>query len=161
LVVRQQGGVREQRLAEPGDIAVAEDAEAPVDEPCPHAVALDVLGAQEADERLGGRQPDSGHAATLRSRAPCRSWYCTPTPPTPTAASCASRRNRRAGATSASRFSATRPWSGAPTTGRPASSSSRAGRPSPRRSASGRSAGGRACSTGRRLRSTPRRAPTG
>ena len=52
----------EQRLADAGDVAVPEDAEAAAEEPVPDAVALDVLGGEEADERLRGRQPGRAHA---------------------------------------------------------------------------------------------------
>ncbi len=57
LVVRHRVGVLQQRLADAGDVAVAEDAPGGADEPLPHAVAFGVLGGQEAYERLGDRQP--------------------------------------------------------------------------------------------------------
>ncbi len=53
-------GVLEQGLADAGDVAVAEDPEAAGDQPLPGAVALAVLGGQEAHQRLGHREPD-GH----------------------------------------------------------------------------------------------------
>ena len=46
----------------PGDVAVAEDAEAAPEEPLLDAVALDVLLREEAHERLRRGQP---HAVTL------------------------------------------------------------------------------------------------
>ena len=52
LVVGQQIGVLVQRLADPGDVAVAEDPEAPLEEPVLDAVALDVLRGEEPYERL-------------------------------------------------------------------------------------------------------------
>ena len=55
-VIGQQVGVPVQRLPEARDVAVAEDAEAAGEEALARAVALDVLGGQEADERLGHRQ---------------------------------------------------------------------------------------------------------
>ena len=51
-----------QRLPEPGHVAVAEDAEAAGEEALAHAVALDVLRAEEADEGLGDGQ---SHAVLL------------------------------------------------------------------------------------------------
>ena len=54
----------QQRLADAGDVAVAEDAEAPGDQPLLAAVALGVLGGQEPDERLRDGEPD-GHACLL------------------------------------------------------------------------------------------------
>ena len=51
-VVGQQVVVLLQRLAEAGDVAVAEDAEAAGEEALAPPVALDVLGGEEADERL-------------------------------------------------------------------------------------------------------------
>ena len=52
LVVRQQIGVLVQRLADPGDVAVPEDSEAPFEETLLDSVALDVLRGEEPDERL-------------------------------------------------------------------------------------------------------------
>ena len=49
------------RLAEPGDIAVAEDGEHALDEPLLAAVDLHLLRAEEADHRLRGRQSDCLH----------------------------------------------------------------------------------------------------
>ncbi|GGZ78694.1 hypothetical protein GCM10010389_15290 [Streptomyces echinoruber] len=57
LVVRHHVGVLHQRLADPGDVAVAEDAPGGPDEPLPHAVPLGVLGGQEPHQRLRDRQP--------------------------------------------------------------------------------------------------------
>ena len=50
----------EQRLAHPGDVAVAEDAPAPGEERTLDAVALGVLRLEEADGRL--RDGEDGHA---------------------------------------------------------------------------------------------------
>ncbi len=52
LVVGHLRGVLQQRLAEAGDVAVAEDAPGGADEPPPDAVALGVLGGEETDQRL-------------------------------------------------------------------------------------------------------------
>jgi hypothetical protein len=68
LVARQQVGQLgrsaqlglEQRLADAGDVAVAEDPEAAGDQALLLAVALGVLAGQEADERLGHGQPGRG-----------------------------------------------------------------------------------------------------
>ncbi len=56
-----------QRLSEAGDVAVAEDPEAAREEPRPHAVALDLLGGEEADERLGDREARHAPASALTS----------------------------------------------------------------------------------------------
>src|SRR3954449_9708116 len=50
--------VLQQRLAHPGDVAVAEDAEAPREELLPLAVALAPLVREEAHRRLGHGEPD-------------------------------------------------------------------------------------------------------
>ena len=50
-----------QRLAEAGDVAVPEDAQAAGEEARARAVALDLLRGQEADEGLGDGDP--GHIA--------------------------------------------------------------------------------------------------
>ena len=55
-------GLLEQRLADAGDVAVPEDPEAARDQPLLDAVALAVLDAQEADQRLRHRQ---SHACLL------------------------------------------------------------------------------------------------
>ena len=55
-------GLLQQRLPDAGDVAVAEDAEAAGDQPLLVAVALGVLGGQEADEGLGDGQ---SHACLL------------------------------------------------------------------------------------------------
>jgi 3D-(3,5/4)-trihydroxycyclohexane-1,2-dione acylhydrolase (decyclizing) len=60
--VLQQIVVLAQRLAEAGDVAVAEDAEAAGEEAVALPVALDLLRGQEADEGLSDGDP--GHAAT-------------------------------------------------------------------------------------------------
>ena len=62
-VVGEQVLVLGQRLAQAGDVAVAEDAQAPGEEALAPAVALDVLGGEEADEGLGdGEGLGFGHA---------------------------------------------------------------------------------------------------
>ena len=73
-VVRQVGRAvqlgLQQRLADAGDVAVAEDPEAAGDQPLLDAVALRVLGGQEPHQRLGDGEPD-GHAclpAEVRGR---------------------------------------------------------------------------------------------
>src|SRR6185503_19710116 len=55
-VVGEQVAMLLQRLAEPGDVAVAEDPEAAREEALAGAVALDLLHGQEAHERLGDGQ---------------------------------------------------------------------------------------------------------
>ena len=61
LVVAQRAGVAQlglqQRLAEPGHVAVAEDAEAAGEEPVLDAVPLAALRGQEPDQRLGDGEP--------------------------------------------------------------------------------------------------------
>jgi hypothetical protein len=51
------GGVLGEGLAEPGDVAVAEDGPDGRDQPLPLAVALAVLDGEEADQCLGGGEP--------------------------------------------------------------------------------------------------------
>ena len=69
LVVRQFAGRHQfglqQRLTEPGDVAVPEDPEAAGEELAFHAVSLGVLLAEEFHDGLGDGQPDGGGA-------PCR-----------------------------------------------------------------------------------------
>ena len=55
----------EQRLADSGDVAVAEDAKATAEEAVADAVALHVLRGEEAHERLRRGQPDGAHDAPL------------------------------------------------------------------------------------------------
>src|SRR6185503_19180918 len=55
-VVREQVAVLLQRLAEPGDVAVAEDPEAAGEEAVADAVALDLLRGEEAHQGLGDGQ---------------------------------------------------------------------------------------------------------
>ena len=43
-----------ERLPDPGDVAVTEDAEATLEKPLLHAVALDVLRGEKTNEGLGG-----------------------------------------------------------------------------------------------------------
>ena len=62
LAVGEEVGPLVERLPDPGDVAVPEDAEAAAEEALPHAVALDLLDGEEPHERLGGGQP---HALTL------------------------------------------------------------------------------------------------
>jgi hypothetical protein len=57
LVVGQELRILVQRLADPGHVAVPEDPEAAAEEPVLDAVALDVLGGEEADERLRSGEP--------------------------------------------------------------------------------------------------------
>ncbi len=59
LVVGQQLGALVERLADSGDVAVAEDAEAAAEEPLLDPVALNVLGREEPDQRLCGRESQS------------------------------------------------------------------------------------------------------
>ena len=65
LVVAKVGVLLE-RLADAGDVAVAEDAEAAGEEGLLHAVALDVLLLEEGDQRLGHRQAYRCHARFSR-----------------------------------------------------------------------------------------------
>ena len=62
LAIRQESRRRqlglEQRLPHPGDVAVAEDPEAALDQAVARAVALGVLGGEEPDDRLADGQPD-------------------------------------------------------------------------------------------------------
>ena len=64
-VIRQELRPLEERLADPGDVAVPEDPPDPREESPLHAVALDVLRREEAHQRLRHRQ--SRHVATLRA----------------------------------------------------------------------------------------------
>ena len=50
-----------QRLADPGHVAVAEDAQHARKERPARAVALDVLGGEERHQRLSRRQSAGGH----------------------------------------------------------------------------------------------------
>ncbi len=63
LVVRHRLPVLDERLAETGHVAVAEDAPGARDQPAPHAVALGVLRGQEAHQGLGGGQSAGGGGA--------------------------------------------------------------------------------------------------
>src|SRR6266480_1562343 len=62
LVVGDQLRLLEERFSHTGHVAVAEDAEAALDEALLHAVALRVLRREEANQRLGRRQPNGHHA---------------------------------------------------------------------------------------------------
>src|SRR6266550_7369639 len=62
LVVGDQLRPLEERFSHTGHVAVAEDAEAALDEALLHAVALRVLRREEANQRLGHRQPNGHHA---------------------------------------------------------------------------------------------------
>lgn len=57
LVERHVVAVFDERLAEPGDVPVAEDAPGGLDQAAADAVPLGVLGGQEAYERLRDREP--------------------------------------------------------------------------------------------------------
>ncbi len=57
LVVRHLIGVLDEGLAEPGHVAVAEDAPGRADQPPPGAVPLGELGGQEPHQRLRDREP--------------------------------------------------------------------------------------------------------
>jgi hypothetical protein len=57
LVIGEQLLVLLERLAEPGQVAVAEDAEAAGEEAAALAVALDLLDGEKAHQRLGDGQP--------------------------------------------------------------------------------------------------------
>lgn len=57
LVERHVVAVLDERLAEPGDVPVAEDAPGGLDQAAADAVPLGVLGGQEAYERLRDREP--------------------------------------------------------------------------------------------------------
>ena len=59
----QRVGSLRQRLAKPGHVAVSEDAEAAAEEGPGHAVPLDFLDGQEAQECLAHRQADRRHRA--------------------------------------------------------------------------------------------------
>jgi hypothetical protein len=59
LVVGEEIRVLVKRLPDPGDVAVPEDAEAPLEETLLNPISLYVLRGEKADESLGGR--DSGH----------------------------------------------------------------------------------------------------
>ena len=63
LVVGEEIGVLVERLADSGDVAVAEDPEAALEEAVLDTVALDVLRGEEANEGLGGG--DSRHRQEL------------------------------------------------------------------------------------------------
>ena len=78
LEVREQLGALVQRFADPGDVAVAEDAEAAAEEAVLDAVALHDLLREEADESLRSRQP---HATPSRSSASSCSSSASSRPP--------------------------------------------------------------------------------
>ena len=67
LVVGEELRALVQRLADPGDVAVPEDAEAAAEEAVLDAVALDELARQEADEGLRGGEADA-HGANSTAR---------------------------------------------------------------------------------------------
>ncbi len=71
-----QAAVLLQRLADAGDVAVAEDAQHPGEERLLHPVALDVLRGQERHQRLRHRPPDGRHL-TAPSVSPRTKWRCT------------------------------------------------------------------------------------
>ena len=56
-----------QRLPDPRDIAVPEDAEAAGEEPLLHAVTFDPLRREKPNERLGRRQPQRPDAKGVRT----------------------------------------------------------------------------------------------
>jgi hypothetical protein len=58
-----------ERLAEAGDVAVAEDAPHARDEAGLDAVALGVLGREESDDGLPDRQADRAHGRSSPSRS--------------------------------------------------------------------------------------------
>ena len=60
LVIGEQVGLLVQRLADAGDVPMAEDAEAAREEAVLDAVSLDMLSGEEADERLRCGEPE-GH----------------------------------------------------------------------------------------------------
>jgi len=64
LVVRETACVLLERLANTGDVTVAEDTEAPGEEAVFDPVPLYVLLGQEAHQRLGRRQPYRGQEIT-------------------------------------------------------------------------------------------------
>ena len=69
LVVRHQVRLLEERFAHTGHVAVAEDAEAALDEALLHAVALGVLRREEAQQCLRHRQPHYFFSATIAAAA--------------------------------------------------------------------------------------------
>jgi hypothetical protein len=56
LVVGEHVGVLRERLSDPGEVAVAKDAEAAFEQSMLHAVALRVLRGHEAHQGLGGSE---------------------------------------------------------------------------------------------------------
>src|ERR671916_234720 len=64
LVVREAVGVLLERLADAGDVTVAEDTEAASEETSLRSVSLYVLLRQETHQRLGRRQPYCGQEIT-------------------------------------------------------------------------------------------------
>jgi hypothetical protein len=58
-------GVLVERLADPGDVAVAKDPEAAAEELMLHAVPLDVLRRKEADDRLRRGEPRGSHQTSV------------------------------------------------------------------------------------------------
>ena len=67
LVVGEELRALVERLADPGDVAVAEDAEAAAEELLLEPVALHKLVREEADEGLRGREADA-HRANSTTR---------------------------------------------------------------------------------------------
>src|SRR5262249_48932453 len=89
-------GVLGQRLAEGGDVAVPEDAQAAGEEARAHAVALDLLGGQEADQGLGhgqllGHPAATSWGSTCGPYGPCTVWSKSITEPVTIAAASLSR----------------------------------------------------------------------
>src|SRR5438128_9833410 len=66
---RQALPLRVQRLAQSGNIAMTEDRENAREQKIFAAVDFARLRCEEADERLGHREPDCGHFLSLKSSA--------------------------------------------------------------------------------------------
>ncbi len=80
LVEGHERAVLNERLPGPGDVPVPEDPPGGGDQAAALAVALGVLGGEEADEGLGGGEPDGAHAGLLASCGAGRA-VLTRTPP--------------------------------------------------------------------------------
>jgi hypothetical protein len=73
LVVGEHVGVLRERLSDPGQVAVTEDAEAAFEQSMLHAIALRMLRGQKAHQGLGGGET---HDAHLPEGLPITAFAC-------------------------------------------------------------------------------------
>ncbi len=78
LIVGQQVGLFEERLAHSGDVAVAEDAKAAVDETLLHTVALRELRREKPHQGLRHRQTRHRRFSATIAAAASTAWATSP-----------------------------------------------------------------------------------